>query len=126
MLGEANRYPDDHEEALARAIAQAHGIPRERHAGVLDGPLGELAAVQPGTGRIHINDVGENTWEEIDLGALAASQASPGPSGSIDPLDQWCNSYAFLSKTIAEAGTSPEATDTALRAQLAETWRRVR
>ena len=29
MLGEANRYPDDHEEALAQAIARAHGIPRE-------------------------------------------------------------------------------------------------
>ncbi len=26
-------------------------------------------AVQPGTGRIHINDVGEVTWEEINLGA---------------------------------------------------------
>ena len=29
MLGEANRYPDDHEEALAAAIAREHGIPRE-------------------------------------------------------------------------------------------------
>ncbi len=28
MLGEANRYPDDHEDALAQAIADAHGIPR--------------------------------------------------------------------------------------------------
>ena len=26
-------------------------------------------AVQPVTGRIHINDVGENTWEEINVGA---------------------------------------------------------
>ena len=30
MLGEANRYPDDHEETLARAIARAHGIAREQ------------------------------------------------------------------------------------------------
>lgn len=28
MLGEANRYPDDHEEALAQAIAREHGIER--------------------------------------------------------------------------------------------------
>jgi len=41
-------------------------------------------AVQPGTGRIHINDVGEGTWEEIDLGAAGANYgwpASEGPSG---------------------------------------------
>jgi glucose/arabinose dehydrogenase len=41
-------------------------------------------AVQPGTGRIHINDVGENTWEEINLGAAGANYgwpASEGPTG---------------------------------------------
>jgi len=39
-------------------------------------------AMQPGTGRIHINDVGEGTWEEINLGAAGANygwQASEGP-----------------------------------------------
>jgi len=42
-------------------------------------------AVQPGTGRIHINDVGESTWEEIDLGVAGANYgwpASEGPSGT--------------------------------------------
>jgi len=41
-------------------------------------------AVQPGTGRIHINDVGAGTWEEIDLGASGANYgwpASEGPDG---------------------------------------------
>ncbi|MEO8935327.1 MAG: PQQ-dependent sugar dehydrogenase [Burkholderiaceae bacterium] len=41
-------------------------------------------AVQPGTGRIHINDVGENTWEEVDVGAAGANYgwpASEGPEG---------------------------------------------
>ena len=40
-------------------------------------------AVQPGTGRIHINDVGQNTWEEINLGVAGANYgwpASEGPS----------------------------------------------
>src|SRR5262249_32638791 len=40
-------------------------------------------AVQPGTGRIYINDVGEATWEEIDEGKPAANfgwPASEGPS----------------------------------------------
>ncbi len=38
-------------------------------------------AVQPGTGRIHINDVGENTWEEINLGAAGANYGWPGSEG---------------------------------------------
>ena len=38
-------------------------------------------AVQPGTGRIHINDVGEDTWEEIDLGAAGANYGWPGSEG---------------------------------------------
>jgi glucose/arabinose dehydrogenase len=38
-------------------------------------------AVQPGTGRIHINDVGENTWEEINLGAAGKNYGWPGSEG---------------------------------------------
>lgn len=38
-------------------------------------------AVEPGTGRIHINDVGENTWEEIDLGVAASNYGWPGSEG---------------------------------------------
>ncbi len=38
-------------------------------------------AVQPVTGRIHINDVGETTWEEIDLGSAGANYGWPGSEG---------------------------------------------
>ncbi|HEY6353161.1 MAG TPA: PQQ-dependent sugar dehydrogenase [Burkholderiaceae bacterium] len=38
-------------------------------------------AVQPGTGRIHINDVGEVTWEEINLAAKGANYGWPGSEG---------------------------------------------
>jgi glucose/arabinose dehydrogenase len=38
-------------------------------------------AVEPGTGRIHINDVGESTWEEIDLGTAGANYGWPGSEG---------------------------------------------
>ena len=38
-------------------------------------------AVQPGSGRIHINDVGETTWEEIDVGTAGANYGWPGSEG---------------------------------------------
>ncbi len=38
-------------------------------------------AVQPGTGRMHINDVGEQTWEEINLGAAGANYGWPASEG---------------------------------------------
>jgi glucose/arabinose dehydrogenase len=38
-------------------------------------------AVQPGTGHIHINDVGENTWEEIDFGTAGANYGWPATEG---------------------------------------------
>jgi glucose/arabinose dehydrogenase len=38
-------------------------------------------AVQPGTGRIHINDVGQNTWEEIDVGVAGANYGWPNSEG---------------------------------------------
>jgi len=38
-------------------------------------------AVQQGTGRIHINDVGQSTWEEVDLGAAGANYGWPNSEG---------------------------------------------
>ncbi len=38
-------------------------------------------AVQPGTGRIHINDVGQGTWEEINVGAAGANYGWPMSEG---------------------------------------------
>ena len=41
-------------------------------------------AVQPGTGRIHINDVGQDTWEEINLGVAGANYGWPYSEGPTD------------------------------------------
>lgn len=43
-------------------------------------------AIQPGTGRMYINDVGQNLWEEINEGAAAANYGWPSAEGpSSDP-----------------------------------------
>jgi glucose/arabinose dehydrogenase len=38
-------------------------------------------AFQTGTGKLHINDVGQNTWEEIDVGAAGANYGWPNSEG---------------------------------------------
>ena len=38
-------------------------------------------AIQPGTGRMHINDVGQETWEEVNLGAPGANYGWPNSEG---------------------------------------------
>jgi glucose/arabinose dehydrogenase len=38
-------------------------------------------AIQPGTGRIHINDVGGGIWEEINVGTAGANYGWPGSEG---------------------------------------------
>jgi putative heme-binding domain-containing protein len=43
-------------------------------------------AIQPGTGRLFINDVGQNAWEEIDEGFAGANYGWPAAEGaSSDP-----------------------------------------
>lgn len=64
-------------------------------------------AIQPGTGRIHINDVGQNTWEEINLGAPGANYGWPvfeGPttdSGVTTPL------FAYKHSDASPRGSGP-------------------
>ena len=65
-------------------------------------------AIQPGTGRIHINDVGEGTWEEINLGAEGANfgwPTSEGPdnvaAGFTGPL------FTYKHSAATPAGSGP-------------------
>ena len=65
-------------------------------------------AVHPGTGRIHINDVGQGTWEEINLGVPGANYgwpASEGPdnvtAGVTGPL------LAYKHSAASPAGSGP-------------------
>ena len=65
-------------------------------------------AVQPGTGRIHINDVGEGTWEEINLGVPGANYGWPASEGP-DRLTAAMTGPLFTYKHSATspAGTGP-------------------
>jgi glucose/arabinose dehydrogenase len=65
-------------------------------------------AVHPSTGRMHINDVGQNTWEEINLGAPGANYgwpASEGPDnvtgGVTGPL------FAYKHRPASPPGSGP-------------------
>jgi glucose/arabinose dehydrogenase len=56
-------------------------------------------AFQPGTGRMHINDVGQDTWEEVSLGMAGANfgwpsvegPEPPGVAGVTYPLHSYAN-----------------------------------
>jgi glucose/arabinose dehydrogenase len=66
-------------------------------------------AVQPGSGRIHINDVGEATWEEINFGVAGANYGwgrnSEGPdnvtAGITGPL------FTYKHSNAAPPGSGP-------------------
>ena len=60
-------------------FATQSGLARAVWASGLRNPF--TFAVQQGTGRIHINDVGQNTWEEINLGAAGANYGWPSSEG---------------------------------------------
>jgi glucose/arabinose dehydrogenase len=42
-------------------------------------------AFQPGRGRLFINDVGQNSWEEVNLGVAGANYGWPSCEGECDP-----------------------------------------
>ncbi|HKS35608.1 MAG TPA: PQQ-dependent sugar dehydrogenase, partial [Verrucomicrobiae bacterium] len=52
-------------------------------------------AVQPGTGRIFINDVGESTWEEINEGVAGANFGWPNCEGGCAPSNPSYRDPAF-------------------------------
>jgi glucose/arabinose dehydrogenase len=52
-------------------------------------------AVRGSDGRIHINDVGENTWEEIDLGVAGADYGWPSTEGATTAAGITAPLYAY-------------------------------
>jgi glucose/arabinose dehydrogenase len=66
-------------------LAQTTGINRSIWARGLRNPF--TFAIEPGTGRMHINDVGAEAWEEINLGRAGADYGWPVTEGpTTNPL----------------------------------------
>jgi glucose/arabinose dehydrogenase len=65
-------------------------------------------AVQPGTGRIHINDVGQGTWEEINLGAAGADYGWPASEGPDNVTGSRTGPlFAYKHSAATPAGSGP-------------------
>jgi glucose/arabinose dehydrogenase len=62
---------------------QTTGINRSIWARGLRNPF--TFGFQPGTGRLHINDVGQNTWEEVNLGVAGSNYGWPATEGNEPP-----------------------------------------
>ena len=64
-------------------------------------------AVQPGTGRIHINDVGLSTWEEVNVGAAAANYGWPSTEGPTSAAGIAAPLFAYGHNPANPAGSGP-------------------
>lgn len=64
-------------------------------------------AVQPGTGRIHVNDVGQNTWEEINLGVAGANYGWPITEGPTTAAGITAPQFAYRHGATNPAGSGP-------------------
>jgi glucose/arabinose dehydrogenase len=89
---------------------QASGLNRAIYALGLRNPF--TFAFQPGTGRMFINDVGENTWEEVDEGVAGANYGWPIYEGFSSPTDLnyrdplYVYGHAGLSGSVAIVGAA--------------------
>jgi len=64
-------------------------------------------AVRPGDGRIHINDVGEGTWEEINLGTPAANYGWPSSEGQTSTPGITGPLFTYKHSAANPAGSGP-------------------
>ena len=81
--GQNYGIPADNPTAFPGIAGSTSGVNQSIWAVGLRNPF--TFAVQPGTGRLFINDVGQNTWEEIDEGASGANYGWPFTEGDFNP-----------------------------------------
>jgi len=64
-------------------------------------------AVQPATGKLYINDVGEDTWEEVNIGAAGADYGWPASEGFDTASGVTTPIFAYRHAQTTPAGTGP-------------------
>ncbi len=62
-------------------------------------------AVQPGSGRIHINDVGQGMWEEVNLGSPGANYGWPATEGPTTAAGIAAPLFAYGHSAASPAGS---------------------
>ena len=81
------------------------GLPQAIWARGLRNPF--TFAVQPTTGTLYINDVGENTWEEVNIGAAGANYGWPANEGASTAGGAVAPVFAYRHTPTTPAGTGP-------------------
>ena len=90
--------PNDNPTSFPNIAGSPTGVNRAIWAVGLRNPF--TFNFQPGTGRMHINDVGQGTWEEINAGAAGANFGWPtcegtcGTAGMTNPIYQYSSLVA--------------------------------
>jgi glucose/arabinose dehydrogenase len=64
-------------------------------------------AVQPGTGTLYINDVGEGDWEEINVGAAGANYGWPATEGPTTEAGITAPLFAYNHRDANPPGSGP-------------------
>jgi glucose/arabinose dehydrogenase len=64
-------------------------------------------AVQAGTGRIHVNDVGQDTWEEINVGAAGANYGWPMTEGQTSTAGITSPLFTYKHSDASPLGSGP-------------------
>ena len=90
--------PPDNPTSFPNIAGSPTGVNRAIWAVGLRNPF--TFSFQQGTGRMHINDVGQGTWEEVNVGAAGANFGWPtcegacGTAGMTNPLYQYSSAVA--------------------------------
>lgn len=91
--------PEDNPTSFANIAGSPTGVNRAIWAVGLRNPF--TFNFQPGTGRMHINDVGQGTWEEINAGVAGANFGWPtcegacNTAGMTNPVYQYSSAAAL-------------------------------
>jgi glucose/arabinose dehydrogenase len=105
-LGKLLRFNDDGSIPSDNPhYATQSGLARAIWASGLRNPF--TFAVQPGTGRIHINDVGQDTWEEINLGSAGANYGWPATEGPTSAAGITAPLFAYRHDPTTPPGSGP-------------------